>query len=89
MSLLCLACNCRLYCRGLPSQAFEYIHYNGGLESESDYPYHAKDGKCHFSNASVAATVVDVMNFSQVQMDNTEKLGLENFLSFHEFSFKV
>ena len=52
--------------RGLPSQAFEYIHYNGGLESEKDYPYHAKDGKCDFNVSEVAATVTSVMNFSQV-----------------------
>jgi len=31
---------------GLPSQAFEYIYYNGGIEGEADYPYTAKDGKC-------------------------------------------
>jgi cathepsin H len=31
---------------GLPSQAFEYIQYNGGLTSESQYPYTAKDGPC-------------------------------------------
>ena len=24
---------------GLPSQAFEYIHYNKGIEGEADYPY--------------------------------------------------
>ena len=24
---------------GLPSQAFEYIHYNKGIEGEEDYPY--------------------------------------------------
>ena len=29
---------------GLPSQAFEYIHYNPGLMQEKDYPYKAKVG---------------------------------------------
>ena len=52
--------------RGLPSQAFEYIHYNGGLESEKDYPYRAENGKCHFNQSEVAATVAAVMNISQV-----------------------
>jgi cathepsin H len=34
-------------CRGgLPSHAFEYIMYNGGLEYESTYRYEAKDGAC-------------------------------------------
>ena len=28
-----------LYNRGLPSQGFEYIHYNGGIEPEAVYPY--------------------------------------------------
>lgn len=31
---------------GLPSQAFEYISYNGGIEGEDDYPYTAVDGTC-------------------------------------------
>lgn len=31
---------------GLPSQAFEYIKYNGGITTEDQYPYTAKDGTC-------------------------------------------
>lgn len=51
---------------GLPSQAFEYIHYNGGLESEENYPYTAEDGKCHFNSSLVAATVTGVVNITKV-----------------------
>ena len=36
--------------------AFQYIKENGGLESETDYPYHAKDGKCHYDKTKIAAT---------------------------------
>lgn len=31
---------------GLPSQAFEYIRHVGGLESDTTYPYNAKDNPC-------------------------------------------
>lgn len=34
---------------GLPSHAFEYLRYAGGITSEKVYPYTAKDGKCYFS----------------------------------------
>lgn len=50
---------------GLPSQAFEYIYYNGGIESEKDYPYTGKDGSCHFNKSKVAATVSGVVNISK------------------------
>lgn len=33
---------------GLPSHAFEYIKYAGGIESEVTYPYYAKDMQCAF-----------------------------------------
>jgi cathepsin H len=33
---------------GLPSQAFEYIRYTGGLESSTTYPYTGMDGECNY-----------------------------------------
>ncbi|KAK7363308.1 hypothetical protein VNO77_05444 [Canavalia gladiata] len=49
---------------GLPSQAFEYIKYNGGLETEESYPYTAKDGVCKFTAENVAARVIDSVNIT-------------------------
>ena len=57
-------------CRGLPSQAFEYIRYSGGLEAERDYPYLAHNQKCHFNGSLIAATVSNVFNFTQVPHNN-------------------
>jgi cathepsin H len=54
---------------GLPSQAFEYIMYNGGIERESDYPYKGRDGKCRYNSSMVAATVKDVVNITQGSED--------------------
>ncbi|WP_248793494.1 C1 family peptidase, partial [Escherichia coli] len=50
---------------GLPSQAFEYIKYNGGLETEGAYPYTGKDGSCKFSSENAAVRVVDSVNITQ------------------------
>ena len=44
---------------GLPSQAFEYIHYNGGIESEDSYPYTAKDGTCVADSSKYVLGVTD------------------------------
>ncbi|KAF7836814.1 thiol protease aleurain-like [Senna tora] len=49
---------------GLPSQAFEYIKYNGGLETEKAYPYTGKGGSCRFSAENVAIQVVDSVNIT-------------------------
>ena len=52
---------------GLPSQAFEYIKYNGGLETEKAYPYTGKNGLCKFSAENVAVQVVDSVNITLVR----------------------
>jgi len=49
---------------GLPSQAFEYIKYSGGLQDEWDYKYTAKDGECKFNKDKAVAFVKDVVNIT-------------------------
>jgi len=49
---------------GLPSQAFEYIKYNGGLDTEEAYPYTGKDGSCKFSRENVGVQVIDSVNIT-------------------------
>ncbi|XP_047164775.1 pro-cathepsin H-like [Vigna umbellata] len=49
---------------GLPSQAFEYIKYNGGLDTEEAYPYTGKDGVCKFSAENVGIRVLDSVNIT-------------------------
>mmetsp|Transcript_5728 Transcript_5728/g.11862 ORF Transcript_5728/g.11862 Transcript_5728/m.11862 type:complete len:347 (-) Transcript_5728:133-1173(-) len=41
---------------GLPSHAFEYIRYSGGLSTEFSYPYTAKDGPCRFNKTATPET---------------------------------
>lgn len=54
---------------GLPSQAFEYIRYAGGLESEKDYPYRGHDELCRFNKSLVAATVSSQVNITEKDED--------------------
>jgi len=51
---------------GLPSQAFEYIKYNGGLETEEAYPYTGENGVCKYTAENVAVQVIDSVNITLV-----------------------
>jgi len=49
---------------GLPSQAFEYIKYIGGLDTEESYPYKGVNGLCHFKASNVGVKVLDSVNIT-------------------------
>jgi cathepsin H len=56
---------------GLPSHAFEYIKYAGGIESDVTYPYTAKDGTCVFRR-SIAVGYVRHGSYNITQGDEVE-----------------
>jgi len=55
---------------GLMDDAFNWIIQNGGLDSEADYPYHARDGTC-LGRPSVAS----ISGYQDVQQGSEPALG--------------
>ena len=55
---------------GLPSQAFEYIKYNGGIDAEDRYAYKANaTGACQASSSG-AGHVAEVFNITRYDEDD-------------------
>jgi cathepsin H len=53
-------------CRGgLPSQAFQYIMWAGGIQDSQSYPYTGRDGSCKFNKAKVVATLTNEVNITE------------------------
>ncbi|XP_078432131.1 vignain-like [Wolffia australiana] len=57
---------------GLMTLAFKYIKNNGGLTTESNYPYDATDGACDRRKAS--DSVVTITGYKNVAMNNEQAL---------------
>ncbi|KAI0507690.1 hypothetical protein KFK09_013818 [Dendrobium nobile] len=49
---------------GLPSRAFEYVKYTGGLEAEEAYPYKGVNGVCDFKKKNISVKVIDSVNIT-------------------------
>lgn len=43
---------------GLMDDAFKFVIQNGGIDTEEDYPYKAKDGKCDQARVSMVFSVL-------------------------------
>jgi len=50
-------------------QAFQYVKAAGGIETETSYPYTAKDGTCRFNKNDVKAQVTGYTDIQKTEDD--------------------
>ena len=64
---------------GLPSHAFEYIKYAGGISTETAYPYFAKDHNCTVKKDTFALATPD----GAVNITEGDEISLKNAVFQH------
>jgi len=58
---------------GWMDSAFKYIAANNGIDTETGYPYEAKDGKCRYEESKIGANdtgFIDIKNGSESDLQN-------------------
>lgn len=56
---------------GLMDNAFKYVKFNHGIDTEKSYPYKAVDDRCHFDPSSIGADdagFIDIPRFSEQKL---------------------
>lgn len=67
---------------GLPSHAFEYISWEGGLATEEDYPYKATDsGPCAWDAKTMDANAIHVT--TSVNITEGDEVSMKNAIAEH------
>jgi len=66
---------------GLMTQAMDYIIKNGGIDTESTYPYTAEDGSCHYAKANNGATLKSYTNVQSGSESDLATQGMKGPVS--------